>query len=103
MTESPIRRAQLIHTFGVGALYVTNEKVGLISGGLDYWFKNIEGHSIEDSNEFKINETRLAKRLMVDHFMRPPDFRLPQKNYSYNLSAKNLKVRIPFLRFPRWH
>ena len=40
MTESPLRRAQLIHTFGVGALYVTNEKVGLITAGLDHWFRD---------------------------------------------------------------
>ena len=50
MTESPLRRAQLIHTFGVGSLYVTNEKVGLITAGLDHWFRDSN-----DKKEFRIN------------------------------------------------
>lgn len=103
MTESPLRRAQLIHTFGVGSLYLTNEKVGLISGGLDFWYKTAEGKDIQDPKEFKIIERRLAKRLVVDHFMQPPDYRIPLKSYSYNSNAKNTKIRVPFLRFPRWH
>ncbi len=103
MTESPLRRAQLIHTFGVGALYVTNEKVGLIGAGLDFWFQDPDGKNINDRNEFLISERRLAKRLNVDHFMKPPDYRLPIKSYVQNSSSKNLKIRIPFLRFPQWH
>ena len=103
MTESPIRRGQLIHTFGVGSLYVTNDKIGLISGGLDYWFKTSEGKDIENPEEFKIEEKRLAERLGVNHFMLPPDFRQPQRNFILNQSAVNLKVKIPFLRFPGWH
>ena len=103
MTDSPIRRGQLIHTFGVGSLYVTNDKVGLIAGGLDFWFKTSEGKNIENPDEFKIDERRLAERLGVNHFMLPPDFRQPQRNYILNQSAVNLKIKIPFLRFPGWH
>ena len=62
MTESPLRRAQLIHTFGVGALYVTNEKVGLIGAGLDFWFKDPDGKNINDRNEFIILE-RINKKI----------------------------------------
>ena len=38
----------------------------------------------------------LTKRLNVDHFMKPPDYRLPIKSYVQNSSSKNLKIRIPF-------
>lgn len=98
MTESPLRRAQLIHTFGVGSLYVTNEKVGLITAGLDHWFRDSN-----DKKEFRINERRLAKRLNVHHFMKPPDYRIPFKSYIQDSNTSNLKIRIPFLRFPQWH
>jgi len=103
MTESPIRRGQLIHTFGVGALYVTNDKIGLITAGLDYWYKTSDGRTIEKPNEFKVEERRLAQRLGVDHFMLPPDYRQPKRNYILNQSSENLNVKIPFLRFPGWH
>jgi len=55
-----------------------------------------------DHFEFRIqDEERLADRLGVDYFVLPPDFRFAKKGQSSD--DKNLNLRIPFLRFPRWH
>lgn len=98
--ESPVRRAQLIHTFGVGALHVTNEGVGLICGGLDHWFP-ADATSEYDKSEFKIREERLERRLGVRYFMKPPDFRrIRRRDFGPRV---NREIKIPFLRFPRWH
>ncbi len=43
MTHYPIRRAQLIAPFGVGALMIAQDGISLISGGLDHWFQHEDG------------------------------------------------------------
>ena len=68
----PIRRSQLIAPFGVGAITTGKDGISLITAGLDAWFDE------DDLNvdEFVISdEPRLAKRLNVDEFRKPPDFR----------------------------
>ena len=101
MSESPIRRGQLIHTFGVGALHITHDGINLIGAGLDYWYKKEDGADISNYDEFKVPEKRLAKRLNVDHFRLPPDYRF-KKGY-FSSTAENLFIKIPFLKFPTWH
>jgi hypothetical protein len=45
MTHYPIRRAQLIAPFGVGAMMVVQDGISLITTGLDHWFKREDGSS----------------------------------------------------------
>ena len=68
-------------------------------------YSKIQKSSVDfvDKKEFRINERRLAKRLNVHHFMKPPDYRIPFKSYIQDSNTSNLKIRIPFLRFPQWH
>lgn len=94
----PIRRSQAITPFGPGAMVDFPGPVTLIHAGIDAW-------PFDDSNperrEFKItDEPRLAHRLGVDFFVIPPDFRRPQRGSGQDC---NLNLRLPFLRFPRWH
>ena len=100
MFNSPIRRAQLIAPFGVGALLMTKEGVSLIGAGLDHWFDKT-GDRIEglDLEEFFVEEWRLQKSLDVDFFRLPPDFR-DGTRYGPNI---NSNLTIPYLRFPTWH
>ena len=100
MFHSPIRRAQLILPFGVGALLMTKEGVSLIGAGLDHWFDETGGQGNElDYGEFLVEEWRLQKSLGVDFFRLPPDFR-ERKRYGPNT---NTRLTIPYLRFPTWH
>ncbi len=101
MGDTPIRRGQLITPFGVGALYVSKDGEGIITAGLDHWYKKPNGSLTEGVHEYKFNEWRLEKQLDVNHFRYPPDYRTPISNFSNQ--DKNTYLKIPFLRFPRWH
>ena len=61
--------------------------------GLDAWPFAKE----ECPMDFKLEEERLQTRLKVDHFRLPPDYRRPAKG------VQNPNLKIPFVRFPRWH
>ena len=98
MANRPIRRAQLIAPFGVGAMIVGPDGIGLIAAGLDHWYKDQKEREI-DHAEFQFGEWRLKQRLGVDHFRLPPDFRKPQKG----AKIPNVGLKVPFLRFPQWH
>lgn len=94
----PIRRSQAITPFGPGAMVDFPGPVTLIHAGIDAWPFD---ESNPEHREFKItDEPRLAHRLGVDFFVLPPDFRRPQSNSG---QTKNLDLKLPFLRFPRWH
>lgn len=100
MPSSPIRRAQVVAPFGVGALFVTKEGTSLIGAGLDHWFPT--GAAVPenfDITEFQVEEWRLQKQLNVDYFCLPPDYRRPFKGST----SKNTDLTVPFLRFPQWH
>jgi hypothetical protein len=100
--KGPIRRSQLIAPFGVGSLSVTRDGTSVITCGLDHWYEREDGRASEvslDEDEFKFEEWRLQRRLGVDHFREPPDFRFRR---SFDTSP-NLGLTVPFLRFPKWH
>jgi hypothetical protein len=63
--------------------------------GLDMWEEKFR--TISELDEFKVTEERLAKRLGVKEFRLPPDFRDPGQGVT------NPSLKIPFIRFPRWH
>lgn len=67
----------------------------LMVAGLDIWEEKFR--TITEIEEFKVTEERLAKRLGVREFRLPPDFRNPGPG------VINPSIRIPFVRFPRWH
>lgn len=96
MTNGPIRRAQLIAPFGVGAMTVVRDGISLVTAGLDHWYRREDGNTV-DPREFRVDEWRLSRQLGVNHFRQPPDFRIPAKD------TPNSGVTIPFLRFPQWH
>lgn len=100
MSNSPIRRSQLIAPFGVGALFVTKEGVSLIGAGLDHWFPSGGAASDNfDATEFQIEEWRLQRELDVDYFCLPPDYRRSRRGST----VRNRDLTVPFLRFPQWH
>ncbi|WP_156861009.1 DUF1998 domain-containing protein [Casimicrobium huifangae] len=95
----PVRRSQAVSPFGVGALVDFPGPVSLIHAGLDAW-------PFDERNpahrEFRVDdEPRLARRLGVDFFVQPPDFRQVERGGSGE--AVNLGLKLPFLRFPLWH
>ena len=102
MPKGPIRRAQLVAPFGVGALSVVRDGTSVITCGTDHWYEREKGdesgHTI-DPTEYRIEEWRLQRRLGVDHFRLPPDFRIRRRGEQ----APNFYLTVPFLRFPKWH
>lgn len=94
----PIRKTQAIAPFGPGAMVDFPGPVSLIHAGLDAWkFDSLN----PDHREFIIDdEKRLARRLGVEYFVEPQDYRRPDKTGGHQL---NLNLKIPFLRFPLWH
>ncbi len=102
MVRNPVRRAQLVAPFGVGAMTVVRDGTSLICGGLDHWFEREDGDNDTrnlDRSEFRIEEWRLQKRLGTQYFYLPPDYRRRQRNQD----IPNFNLTIPFLRFPQWH
>ena len=93
--KKPIRRSQLISPWGVGQMINFPKDESLIVAGLDLWEEKFR--SISDLEEFKVTEERLAKRLSVREFRLPPDFRDPGPGVT------NPSLKIPFVRFPKWH
>lgn len=90
-----IRRSQLISPWGVGQMINFPKDESLMVAGLDLWEEKFR--TISELDEFKVVEERLAKRLGVKDFRLPPDFRDPGPGVT------NPSLRIPFVRFPRWH
>ena len=94
--SGPIRRSQAISPFGIGALVDFPGPVSLVHAGLDAWPFNEDDSKYD---EFKIlDEKRLARRLNVDYFVQPPDYRKPERGVSS--SQPNLNLKLPFLKFP---
>lgn len=99
MSPRPLRRTQAIVPFGVGAMIDFPGPVSLIHCGLDAWPFN---ENDPEHREFRIDdEVRLASRLKVEYFVQPPDFRRPSRGEAPG--QPNLNLRLPFLRFPKWH
>ncbi len=93
--KKPIRRSQLISPWGVGQMINFPKDESLMVLGLDMWEEKFR--TISELDEFKVTEERLAKRLGVREFRLPPDFRDPGQGVT------NPSLKIPFVRFPRWH
>lgn len=102
MSNAPVRRAQLIAPFGVGALMVAPDGTSLITAGLDHWFEREDtvGDSRDvDPQEFHVEEWRLQRALGVTHFRLPPDYRV----WRFSDPPPNVFLTVPTLRFPKWH
>lgn len=101
--NKPVRRSQAISPFGMGAMVDFPGPISLIHAGLDAWpFDPLN----PDHREFIEVETRLAKRLGVEYFVQPPDYRRNEyRNADRGTDATrlNLNLKLPFLRFPLWH
>ncbi len=93
--KKPIRRSQLISPWGIGQMINFPGDESLMVAGLDLWEEKFR--TISELDEFKITEERLAKRLGVKEFRLPPDFRDPGPG------IMNPSLKIPFVRFPKWH
>lgn len=91
--QKPVRRAQLVSTFGVGAMVDFPRDESLMTAGLEAW--PFARQRCPD--EWTIIEERLQARLGVGHFRLPPDFREP------GAGIRHPNQHIPFVRFPRWH
>ena len=100
--ETPVRRAQLITPFGVGAIVTNKDGVSNIISTLDYWYDDISGKN-SDIEEYKSRrDKRLIKSLRIDHYRFPPDYREKFRNGRYT-NTVNAGIRIPAFRFPTWH
>src|SRR5262245_13222188 len=100
--KGPVRRAQLIAPFGVGAMVVVRDGTSVVCGGLDHWYKHEGGYDPSkpvDPEEYRVEEWRLQRQLMVSHFRLPPDYRESKSGEQ----PRNSRLTVPFLRFPQWH
>ena len=95
--NKPVRRSQAISPFGIGAMVDFPGPISLIHAGLDAWpFDPLN----PDHREFIEEETRLAKRLGVEYFVQPPDYRRNEyRNTDRGTDATrlNLNLKLPFL------
>lgn len=89
-SNKPMRRSALIGPWGVGAIVPFPNDESLMIAGLDMWRYN-------DPSAFIIKDERLLRRLGVQELRWPPDFR------ENNADPQNCNLRIPTVRFPRWH
>ena len=104
MKDLPLRRGQLVTTFGPGSLVISPDGETAMVGALDKWYYNNQGERIDD-NQYEIQEPRLKSMLRVQKFLAPPDYRAgyAMKNVSSAMKQDNTDIFIPLLRFPLWH
>jgi hypothetical protein len=92
----------MVSPFGPGALLVAPDGTSMVAAGLDHWFDR-DGDGLDsrfvDDEEFRVEEWRLQRRMGVDHFRLPPDYRRRRKGQQ----VPNVGLTVPFLRFPQWH
>ncbi len=91
-----VRQSQLISPWGIGQMINFPEGESLMVAGLDAWEETYM-EARDGKDEFIIEEDRLKKRLNVDHFRLPPDYR------HHGKGVQNPELSIPFVRFPQWH
>lgn len=91
--QKPIRRAQLISPFGVGAMVDFPRDESLMVAGLDAWHCAKQGCP----PGLLVEEERLQARLGVRAFRLPVDHKDPGEG------IKNANLDIPAVRFPGWH
>ncbi|WP_374055836.1 DrmB family protein [Rossellomorea sp. FM04394] len=105
MRDLPLRRGQLVTTFGPGALVISPEGESAMIGALDKWYYDKNENRIEAFGEFEIQEPRLRSLLKVNKLLMPPDFRpsYQYKNAGSMITQTNTDLYIPMLRFPTWH
>lgn len=97
LVKRTIRQSQLISPWSVGQMInFPQDDESLMVAGLDAWV-NSYNQALDGMDEFIVRESRLQKRLNVDHFRLPPDYRDSGKG------IRNPQLTIPFVRFPRWH
>ncbi|MCM3671078.1 DrmB family protein [Mesobacillus maritimus] len=105
MKDLPLRRGQLVTTFGPGALVISPEGESAMIGSLDKWYHDKNEYRIETFDEYEIQEPRLRSLLKVKQLLMPPDFRpsYQYKNAGGAITQTNTDLYIPLLRFPTWH
>ncbi|MFD4819522.1 DrmB family protein [Peribacillus butanolivorans] len=105
MRDLPLRRGQLVTTFGPGALVISPEGESAMIGALDKWYHDKNEYRIETFDEYEIQEPRLRSLLKVKQLLMPPDFRpsYQYKNAGGAITQTNTDLYIPLLRFPTWH
>lgn len=105
MKDLPLRRGQLVTTFGPGALVISPEGESAMIGALDKWYHDKNEYRIETFDEYEIQEPRLRSLLKVKQLLMPPDFRpsFQYKNAGGAITQTNTDLYIPLLRFPTWH
>ena len=101
MSEFDLRRSQLVSPSGVGSIVTAVNGVSGIIAGLDHWFDDAVGGLVA-LNEFElVGEWRLQQELGIPRYMRPPDYREPEKRL-IDEGRPNLGMQVPALRFPLW-
>lgn len=101
---TPIRRAQLVSPFGVGAMITGPDGISVMTAGLDVWFRREGGDDDSvnlDVSEFRLEEWRLERYLKVNEFRLPPDYRASHVLASG--SSPNALLTVPMVRFPQMH
>jgi len=103
--ELPLRRGQLVTTFGPGALVISPEGETAIIGSLDKWYYDKNDYRVENLDEFEIHEPRLRSLLKVKRLLLPPDYRSSSqyRGNGNSYAPQNADIYIPMLRFPMWH
>jgi len=98
-SEVKTRKAQLIHTFGPGAMQVNKDGISMLACGLDYWFTEAGSSNHVDKSaieQYLVQDARLAKKLGVKEFRAPPDSFI-------RFRERKISVPLPSQRFPYWH
>ncbi len=86
MNTPKLRSAQLITTFGIGAIVDTPEWSGMVAGQ-EFW---------RADRMNVIHEPRLQRKLSVSEFWTPKPWKKPQH-------GRAEVVSVPLIRFPLWH
>ena len=87
MKDLPLRRSQLVTTFGPGALVISPEGESAMIGALDKWFYDKYENRIETLDEYEIQEPRLRSLLKVKRLLMPPDYR---PSYQYKNAGASI-------------
>lgn len=98
-SQNILRRGQAIYTWGIGSMIDTADGSSLMLAGLDAWNHIMRPGKMSEPSEVRFQDLRLQKKLGVNHFKLPPEYRQDVKGQRIH----NTNIRLPFVRFPLSH
>ena len=103
MSRAPVRRAHLVSPFGTGALLVAPDGTSMVAAGLDHWYeRDGDGRDTAERRRSTSSASRSGAS-SGGSASATSVFRPTAAAAARGQQVPNVRLTVPFLRFPQWH